>query len=105
MTLPTTPEPLPGDELPDIQQADLSPAELRAYFKDIAELSNELSISYRQQLRGQNLLVESVERLAELLHAGVARAARLEYRFQGKRWLDTLLFGPESSRLVRIAEQ
>ncbi|MCA9584787.1 MAG: hypothetical protein KC657_05465 [Myxococcales bacterium] len=91
--------------LPDLQDAWLDAATLDELFFDIEHGSELLDVRVKAgaEARAEGRTDPwSLDEARRALAAGLVLGVQLRYVHGGRVWLDTLLRGPEGTRLVRV---
>lgn len=88
---------------PEVFQAELSEAEVRALFADLAACAEVLDVFAKggPEARAVELGGSIAVALEALLSRGV-RAVQVRYRHDGGEWRDTITAGADAYRLVRV---
>ncbi len=94
----------PPIELPELTEADLDEAGLRALFRDLESAAriDEIRCKRAPLEHGEAAPVSSEDALRWLLE-GRVRGVQVHYRYEGETWCDTILATPHGHRVVRIA--
>ncbi len=89
--------------LPDLDDGVLDDAGLDALLTDLAALGEDLEVRCKgaDVHSAPSTLAES----AAALRAGSVRAMQVSYRYDGRRWVDTVMRAPEGWRVVRYNPQ
>lgn len=92
--------------LPELRQADLDAAELRALVDDLAAHASVRAVVARGAAGapGDGGPVE-LDRVPALLGSGAVRAVQVRYTYQGAEWVDTLTAGGGGVRLIRMRQE
>jgi ferredoxin-type protein NapG len=91
-------------ELPELREADLDEAGLRALFGDLAAATQIEDIRSKQapERRAEASRISAEEALGWLLE-GRVRGVQVRYRYDGQSWCDTILATTRGHRVVRVA--
>lgn len=94
-----------GIELPELREAALDAAGLRALFGDLeaAARIHGLKLKAAPGVRARSDAVTPQDALALLL-AGSVRGVQVRYRYAEQTWCDTILASSDGYRVVRIAD-
>lgn len=89
--------------LPDLEDGLLDDAGLAALATDISALSTDITV--RCKGVGVYSAPASLLDAVAALRAGAVAAVQIAYRYDGKRWIDTVMPAPGGWRVVRVAPQ
>lgn len=95
-------------DLPPMREARLSAVQIEALIRDIAELAADVQLmqhadnSNRATARNANS-AEQLDFAKAALLSGTVPRIQIRYRWNGKRWIDTLKVESGTYHLVRIA--
>jgi MauM/NapG family ferredoxin protein len=91
-------------ELPELREADLDEAGLRALFRDLAAATqiDEVRCKRRPEERAEPPQTSPEDALSWLLEERV-RGVQIRYRYEGEAWVDTILATTRGYRIVRLA--
>ncbi len=91
-------------ELPELREADLDDAGLRALFRDLAAATEIEDIRCKQAAEQHaDAGRPTAEDALRGLLAGHVRGVQVRYRYDGQSWCDTVLATPRGYRVVRVA--
>ncbi|MCB9602440.1 MAG: hypothetical protein H6720_19150 [Sandaracinus sp.] len=94
-------EPAP---LPDVYQAELDGALFEALMDDLAEHAEIFAVFVKNDAEEHaDEPRVALDQARLLLLLGKVRGIQIHYRHDGVTWIDTLLRGPASIRIVRMA--
>jgi len=91
-------------ELPELREADLDEAGLRALFRDLAAAAtiDEIRCKQAREHHADSATI-SAETALDWLLEGRVRGVQVRYRYQGEAWCDTVLATADGHRVVRMA--
>lgn len=91
-------------ELPELTEAELDEAGLRALFRDLSAATTIEEIRCKQAPdRRADAAGTSADEALDGLLAGNVRGVQIRYRYDGQTWCDTVLATPRGHRVVRVA--
>ncbi|MBX3248667.1 MAG: hypothetical protein KF901_15935 [Myxococcales bacterium] len=95
--------PLTQEDLPEVFEGELDGALFEALMNDLSDHAEILGVLIKggAEERADEPHV-SLDQARMLLVLGKVRAIQIHYRHEGATWIDTLMRGPQSIRLVRM---
>lgn len=92
----------PAIELAEVYQADLDGALFEALFDDLERFTRIVSVHLKSKPEAHADEADiTLEKARLLMVLGRAHGIRIRYEHEGAEWIDTLLRGSRSIRLVR----
>ncbi|TPV94156.1 MAG: hypothetical protein B7733_16940 [Myxococcales bacterium FL481] len=90
-------------ELPKLYESELTAAQLRELFEDLAEVAEVLDVLLKghptERTDGRPV---SLSDAREAVENRRVRGVQIRYRFDGSEWRDSLLIAPGRVKLVRM---
>lgn len=93
----------PSPELEPLYAGELDGALFEDYLADLEELAEVRQILVKEgpEARAEGTPL-NLDQARMLLLTGSVRGVQLRYRHQGVEWIDTLVRGPDTIRLLRV---
>lgn len=89
--------------LPDLEDGLLDDGGLTALAADLTALSTDIEV----RCKGVGVYSQpaTLDDAVTALREGAVAAVQVSYRYDGRRWIDTIMRAPSGYRVVRVAPQ